>query len=146
MSGRITVWGASALLTTYFAKTSDPPPSFYLALITDIAPTPYLSGGELDEPEALDYARAEIPNNLLNWANDSSPQEVYNILPISFTTATSDWGMIRYWALCNAPVDGYNFITGELENPVLINTGDQMVFADGDLSVVLGPFFLVEEA
>jgi hypothetical protein len=29
MSGRITVWGASALLTTYFAKTSDPPPSFY---------------------------------------------------------------------------------------------------------------------
>jgi hypothetical protein len=29
---------------------------------------------------------------------------------------------------------------------VLINTGDQMVFADGDLSVALGPFFLVEEA
>lgn len=146
MSGRITVWGASALLTTYFAKTSDPPPSFYLALITDVSPTPYLSGAELAEPEALDYARAEIPNNLLNWSNDSAPQEVSNTLQVEFTTATSDWGEIRYWALCNAPVDGYNFLIGELENPVQILTGDQMVFAEGDLSVTLGPFFLVEEA
>jgi hypothetical protein len=146
MAGRITVWGASQLLTAYMGRTTEPPPNFYLALIKDIAPTPYMSGSELDEPSNVDYQRILIPNDLANWVNDSQPQEVYNVLPQQFITATSDWGKINYWALCNAVVDGYNFVVGDLENPVLLNTGDQVVFEEGDLSVALGPFFLAEEA
>lgn len=145
MPGRLTVWGASQLLTTYFIKSSTPPPNFYLALIREIAPTPYVNGSELDEPDNDDYARVQIANDTVRWANDSQPQEVYNAEPVSFTTATSDWGKIRYWALCNADVDGFNFLVGELENPLMITTGDQIVLSEGDLNVALGPFFLVEE-
>jgi len=145
MSGQITVWGAGQLLTSYFTKVTVPPANFYLALIRLVPPTPYLSGSELDEPDNDDYARIEIANDTMNWANDSTPQEIYNLLPAQFITATTDWGVLKYWALCNANVDGYNLIVGELENPVLISAGDQVVIAEGDLSVSLGPFFLTEE-
>src|SRR4029077_18960231 len=47
MPGRITVWGANQLLMSYFAKKEEPPPSFYLALIRDTAPTAYMAGSEL---------------------------------------------------------------------------------------------------
>jgi hypothetical protein len=145
MPGRLTVYGARELLTTYFAQITEPPPNFYLALIREVAPTPYMSGSELDEPDAPDYARAEVPNDLANWSNESQPQEISNALWTPFTTATSDWGKIGYWALCNAPVDGFNILVGELENPVLVEAGDDVAFEEGDLNVSLGPFFLAEE-
>jgi hypothetical protein len=145
MAGRLTLWGASQLLTTYFTRNAEPPAYFYLALVKDIAPTPYMDGSELSEPDATDYARIEIPNDLVNWTNDSVPQEIANSLDAQFITAVSDWGEIGYWALCNAQVDGYNLIVGDLENPVLIEAGDQVVIPEGDLSVSLGPFFLTEE-
>jgi hypothetical protein len=145
MPGRLTVWGAEQLLTTYFGQGTEPPPDFYLALIRETAPNPYITGSELDEPEAEDYQRVALSNDLEGWANDSQPQEIYNAVPHQFITAQSDWGMIRYWALTNAPVDGYNLIVGDLETPVLIVAGDQVSFEEGDLSVSLGPFFLIEE-
>ena len=145
MPGRLTVWGASQLLTGYFTRGTEPPPSFYLALVREIAPNPYINGSELDEPDNDDYQRIEIPNTLEYWANDSQPHEVYNVLPQQFITAITAWGKIGYWALCNAPVDGYNLIVGDLENPILVEAGDQVAFEEGDLSVSLGPFFLVEE-
>jgi hypothetical protein len=146
MSGRLTIWGASQLLTTYFTVATTPPPSFWLALVRTTPPDPYMSGSELDEPDTDDYSRIEIPNDLANWANDSQPQEIYNVLPAQYVTATADWGQIGYWALCNAQIDGYNFLVGDLENPLLVSTGDQVEISEGDLSVSLGPFFLAEEA
>jgi hypothetical protein len=145
MSGQLTVWGAGQLLTSYFTATAEPVDNFYLALIMAIPPSPYMDGSELDEPLVVDYARIAIPNDALNWANDAQPQELYNILPAQFVTASSDWGLIGYWALTNAPTDGFNFIVGNLENPVLIEAGDQAVISEGDLSISLGPFFLAEE-
>lgn len=145
MSGQLTIWGAGQLLTSYFVGTAEQPENFYLALIAAIPPSPYMDGSELDEPTAEDYARIAIPNDSLNWANDAAPQEIYNLLPAQYVTAVSDWGLIGYWALTNAPVDGNNFIVGNLENPVLIEAGDQAVIPEGDLSVSLGPFFLAEE-
>ena len=145
MSGRLTVWGANQLLTSYFTISTTPPPNFYLALIKEIAPTPYMVGSELDEPDNAEYTRVMIENDAVHWANDSQPQEIYNSLQVDFMTAITDWGTIRYWALCNAEVDGFNFLVGNLEDPVLIMTGDQLSFAEGDLSVALGPFFLTEE-
>jgi len=146
MPGRLTVWGAGQILTSYFARTTTPPPAFYLALVRNIPPTPYMSGSELDEPDNIDYARVLIENDLAHWSNSSQPQEIFNVMPSQFITATSDWGQINFWALCNADVDGYNLVVGNLDNPVVIEAGDQAVFADGDLSVSLGPFYLAEEA
>src|SRR4051812_29172239 len=145
MTGRLTVWGAEQMITTYISQRTEPPPIFYLALITDIAPTPYLDGSELNEPDSPDYARVAIDNDLVSWVNDSQPQEIANSLAITFTTATTDWGKISYWALCNAPVDGYNLLVGDMENPFVVNAGDQAQVEAGDLSLSLGPFYLAEE-
>jgi hypothetical protein len=145
MGGQLTIWGASQILMSYFSKTVEAPPDLYLALIKTIAPTPYVSGSELDEPTNTDYARVAIPNDLDAWMNESQPQEVHNLEPVEFITAVSDWGEVRYWALCNAEVDGYSLLVGKLDTPVVVTNGDQVVIEEGDLSVALGPFFLVEE-
>jgi hypothetical protein len=147
MAGRLTIYGAGELLTTFFGNdlsAKDPPGSFYLALVRLIAPTPYMSGAELDEPDASDYNRVEVPNDGYNWANLSSPQEVANQLDVSFVQAASDWGECRYWALCNAPTGGFNYLVGDLEAPILVTAGDTVMVADGDLGVSLGPFFMAD--
>jgi hypothetical protein len=147
MAGRLTLWGAGELLTTFFGNDQgpkEPPQSFYLALIRQIAPTPYMSGAEIDEPDATDYNRVEVPNDGFNWANTSALQTITNQLDVSFVQATSDWGECRYWALCNAPVDGFNYLVGDLETPILVENGDTVVVSDGDLGVSLGPFFMAD--
>lgn len=144
MPGRLTVWGASQLLTTYFSQTTTPPPSLYLALVKDVAPTPYISGSELDEPDNEDYARVAIESSLAYWFNDSTPQEIYNAQAAAFTTAVTRWGKISYWALCNAQLGGYNMLVGDLVNPVIVEIGDQPVFSPSDLSITLGPLYLSE--
>ena len=34
---------------------------------------------------------------------------------VSFITATEDWGIVRYWALCNAPDGGYLYAVGDVD-------------------------------
>jgi hypothetical protein len=145
VSGQLTVWGAGQILTSYFNATNTPPTSFYLALIRIVAPTPYMSGAELDEPTNADYARLQIENDLAHWSNTSQPQTIVNMVPAQFITATSDWGQINYWALTNAAVDGYNLLVGTLETPVLIHAGDTASFEAGDITASLGPFFMADE-
>ena len=148
MTGRPTIWGAGEILTTFFGNADlakDPPPALHLALIRSIAPTPYMSGAELDEPEATDYARVEITNDTFNWANDSQPHLVSNLVVARFVPAVTDWGECRYWALCNASVDGFNYLVGELESPILVEAGDTAEVSEGDLCISLGPFFMGED-
>ena len=104
-----------------------------------------MSGLEIDEPTVDDYARIEIPNDVDDWSNLSQPQVMSSILPVTFNTASSDWGPIGYWALCNLDAGGMCYFVGDLESPLLVETGDQVVMAEEDLSVSLGPFFLAEE-
>ena len=104
-----------------------------------------MSGAEIDEPDVTDYARVEIENDSYNWANASSPQRSRTQLAAMFLTAVTDWGECRYWALCNAPVDGYNYFVGDLEEPLLVEAGDTVQVAEGDLGVSLGPFFSADE-
>jgi len=144
VAGRLTLWGAGELLQSFFSQNVDPPPSFWLALIKDIPPTPYISGSELDEPVAAEYARVEIVNDEVNWTNDGQIQTMVCEAELSYVEALEDWGTIRYWALCNAEVEGYVYFVGEFENPEIIATGDTVEIAPGDLTVSLGPFYFVE--
>ena len=139
------MWGAGQLLTNYLSQTGAPPSSFYLALICDTPPDPYNDGTELDEPPADDYARIEIVNDRLNWSNENQTNVVMNLLPAQFITSVTDWGKINYWALCDSPVDGNNLLVGLLDTPVYVNAGDQVVIDVGDISMSLGPFFMVDE-
>lgn len=144
MSGRLTLWGAGEMLSSFFSRTATSPPVFYLALMKDIAPTSFVSGAELDEPQGGSYARAEIPNDAVYWSNESQPQVIMTMEDVSFITATEDWGIVRFWALCNAADGGYLYATGELASPYSVATGDVVVLGSGDLSVALGPFYSEE--
>jgi len=147
MAGRLTMWGAGQILRTYFSKTSEPPPNFYLALIKDLAPTPYVSGSELDEP-GLDtgYARAELPNDAASWTAEEGTLHITgNAVEVTFITAQADWGNINYWALCNADAGGYCVAVGNMEEPNYVSTGDQVVLGTDELTIELGPFFTDED-
>lgn len=145
MAGQITLWGAGQLLNTFFSQTVEPPQSFYLALVLDVAPTPFISGAELDEPTLAEYGRVEIPNDAVTWTNDGQIQVMMCEADLSFVTAIDDWGTIRYWAVCNAPVDGNIYFIGSFDDPEVISAGDTAVVSAGNLSVSVGPFFSEEE-
>lgn len=145
MAGSLTLWGAGQLLNTFFTGTAEVPTSLWLALVKDVPPTPYISGAELDEVDAEDYARLEIPNDSVHWSNDGQVQVMALDEDVSFATATSDWGVIKYWALCNASADGYNYFVGSFENPDTVLTGDVVLIPAANISVALGPFFVDQE-
>lgn len=140
MAGQLTMWGAGQIVSSFFSRVGQPPASFYLALIADVAPSPYVSGAELNEPQKDSYARIEIPNTSVHWSNASQPQIALTQADIPFVIATEDWGTIRYWALCNASVDGYVYAVGSLDTVLTVSTGDTAILSAGDLSISLGSF------
>jgi len=141
MSGQLTLWGAGEFINAVFTKTALIPNTFYLALIKDIAPTPYVSGAELDEPLGGAYARAAVPNDVATWSNAGALNITALQVTINFIAATADWGTIRYWALCNATSGGSPYFVGQLDSPQTVLTGDIARVSPGDLSCELGPFF-----
>ena len=145
MSGRITLWGAGQLMGSFFGKSSEPPDTFYLAVMRTTPPSPYVSGAELDEPDTGSYQRVAIPNNILYWSNTGQIQVSLLNATVAFTAATASWGEVRYWALCNAVLDGNAYFVGTLETPVTINNTDVLEIGAGDLGVTVGPFFAAED-
>lgn len=143
MAGRITLWGAGEILNAFFCHAENVPQAFYLAVCLDAAPTPYVSGAELDEPEVVGYSRLAIPATTGYWSNSGQPQVISTTQDLSFPTATTAWGTVRYWALCNAPVDGYVYAVGDMLS-VNVTVGSQLQLFSGDLSFSMGPFYSEE--
>lgn len=148
--GAPSLFGANQILRAYFSKAIEPPPSFWLALINEVPPNPYISGEELDEP-LLDsgYGRAEVPNDLATFGDQDQGQfhVVFNLIDINFNQAVTAWGSINYWALCDAEVGGNVIFFGkfsELDTVVEIKAGDQVQIPAQTLSIEFGPFFYDE--
>lgn len=142
MAGRITLWGASQMLQCFFTKEITPPESFYMALIKEVPPTPFVSGSEIDEPVGGGYQRVEIDNDLGYWFNDVQPQVIASGQDIAFLPATEDWGRIKHWALCDSPSGGNLYFIGSVEDAnLIVNSGNSVTIATGGLTVSLGPFF-----
>lgn len=139
MAGRITLWGAEQFLKSFFGKTVLPPDIFYLALVRNTPPSPYISGMELEEPTE-NYARIQIPNNGDFW-NDPGQKQTIVLADEVVVEAGGEWGQIRYWALCNAAEGGYLYACGSLESPQTVATGDNLTLTEGDLVITLGPFY-----
>lgn len=144
MAGRITLWGASELLTNFFQHGLTLPENFWLALTLGAAPNAYVSGAELDEPLAGNYVRLQIPATTLYWDNNGAPQTITMNKDLSFATATADWGTVRFWALCSSNVGGYVYAFGDLI-PMPVTEGMTVQVAADDLSVSLGPFYADQE-
>lgn len=145
--GRPTLWGAGEILRAFFSQAATPPPSFYLALINDVTPNPYISGEELNEPVADDYQRVEIPNDLATFGDRNTGQlhMIYNMVDVLYLTALSSWGTVGYWALCDSLTDGNVYFYGEFEDAKPVLAGDQVRIPAALLSVEFGPFFFDEE-
>jgi len=144
MVGRITMWGASEILTNFFQGGLTLPENFWLALTLGAAPNAYVSGAELDEPLGGSYGRLQLPASTIYWDNAGAPQTITMNKDLSFHTATSDWGTVRYWALCSADVGGYVYAFGDLI-PMAVSEGMTPQIAADDLSVSLGPFYADQE-
>ena len=144
MAGNLSLWGAGQMLKSFISKSATPPGSFYLALIGEIPPSTYMSGSEIDEPSAPSYQRAEIVNDIGYWAEDVQPQLMVTRNTVAYLPAVEDWGVIRYWALCDSPFGGSVYFVGKLEVAQTINAGDTAQIGAGDLAVQLGPFFGTE--
>ena len=133
---RLTMWGASQLLTTYFTMGTT---AATLQLLLGpggelIPPDPYMSqrlGARTSQPSSTTPGSRSptTPGELgqrLRAPGDATTCYLRSTIS-TFITAVSDWGQISYWALCDAQVEGgNNFIVGTLENPILVSAGDQV--------------------
>lgn len=146
MSGQLSLWGSGQINATMFGQGALPPTSYYLALITGEAPTAYVIGEELNEPETDDYARAEMPNVASNWDNADQPNVMFYSQVVQFVPAVTDWGTVSYWALCDSEMGGNVYAIGNLDTPVTINAGDQAQMDGYELNIELGPFYTSPEA
>lgn len=148
MAGRPSLWCANQILRSYFSRAITPPPTFYMALIKDIAPNPYVSASEIIEPDPIaSYERAEVPNDLAMWGDvgSSQLQRVSNILEIAFPLPSADWGQISHWALCDSPIGGNIAFYGNFSTKPYVAAGDPVIIDPELLIIELGPFYFDEE-
>lgn len=134
----ISRWGADLFTANLLGRSRPVLDTFYLALIVGNAPTAYVSGEQLAEPpDGSGYVRGVIPNDADTWAlGDHSVAS--NAVALLYPAATTAWGRVRYWALCNAPVGGYVVAFGAL-SPLLVDTGDVVRINVGALQLQLIP-------
>lgn len=107
--------------------------SYYLALIPELEPGFSSTGETIVEPTAGDYARAEIVNESSAWSVNN--QSLTNTYEVQFLTATSPWGTIRYWAICDEPVGGRVFFVGEMTDLVYVDTGGTVIMDPGTITL-----------
>jgi len=101
--------------------------------------TPADDGTNITEPVGGSYARESITNDVTNFAAASSGSKT-NVLAITFTTATGDWGTITHWVLYDTSVAK---IWGTLDDgagapqPRAVYNGDTFSFPTGQLRITL---------
>jgi|SRR5690606_2978886 len=132
MSGFLTVSGADYFLGTFSAK-EPVVSSYYIALIGSSPPGITSDGNDIDEPEDDSYVRAELVNQDGNWLVQHST--LSNTVEVSFPIAVSDWGEIRYWAVCDSYESGRALWVGEFANSFFIGEDDQLVLPVGSISL-----------
>lgn len=136
MTGRITKAGAEYFIATLFGQTQEPAESYWVGLAGTISPTIFANGSELNEPDSIGsgYVRKEIPNNVASWASTGDGLVRSNNVALTWPAATTDWGQIKYWALCSAEIEGLIYAYGSLTTPVDVNPTDIVVLGVGQLA------------
>lgn len=132
MSGAPSQDGADYLLNL-FSNSEQAVPFYYIALVTGDQPGITGSGDELDEPPYEDYARAELENISGNWSVVDGL--LTNMIEIAFPIPASDWGEIRYWAICDDYSAGRMLYSGRIDDPIDITVGDQPILPAGAVTI-----------
>lgn len=141
MSGVVTVAGARYFQRILFGQSEEPHSSYWIAL-TKSMPTVFNVADELDEVDIPDsgYARIEIPNDG-EWWKDSVSISRTNAQDLIFDSALTDWGTIKYWALCSQEDGGDVFSYGNLEVALDVRALDRVVIQTGSLSFALNVLY-----
>lgn len=123
MSGQLSNYGLQYVAQVLFGQAIPPAPLYYIAL-TNLPPTPASDGTNLDEPTAADYQRATIQNDTDHWTQ-SGYSTMFNSQIIQFPIPTTDWGLVKYYALLDDLQEGNVIASGLLKQAQTIVTGDQ---------------------
>jgi hypothetical protein len=107
--------------------------SYHVALIGPVAPGLTAGGYELEEPQAANYIRAQMPNDSAAWAVLHGG--IQNVEELSFTIADEDWGEIQYWAVCDSAEGGRVFWIGEFSEPFYVQEGQQVTIPESALTL-----------
>jgi hypothetical protein len=91
-------------------------------------------GSGLAEPSGNAYARVTLPKSY--W-NDASGGSKDNGTVIEFTQATGSWGTITHVCLFDAITSGNLLLSGALDTPVAIVSGDIFRFPITTLAITL---------
>lgn len=129
----ITNYGASLASNVLLGKAISSPSTLYIALAT-ASPNATSTGLSLNEPSGGSYARASVVNNAASWTFDGY-NTMSNTSAINFPTATSFWGRIGYWALCDAASAGNVIAYGTLNPVAVVSSGDTVIIAANSLSL-----------
>jgi hypothetical protein len=84
------------------------------------------------------YARYTLNPSATNWLDPVATNGICtNLVALSYTKATADWGWISGVAICDSASYGAGnvLIWGTLTTPKLIGNGDTFSFGSGDISV-----------
>lgn len=136
MSGLLTVDGADYLLRLF---SGDPAVSdYHVALVGPAKPGITTAGAELDEPIETSYARGVITAQSGAWYvyNGSMTSD----LVVTFPLASSNWGQIHHWAICDAEEGGRVFWIGDFIQPFFVSESDQLTLPPGAISLGLDLF------
>jgi hypothetical protein len=106
-----------------------PGSTLYLSLYT-VAPTEDGGGTECSGGA---YARVAVTNDLTTWPAAEGGGKA-NGITLSFPTPTATWGTVEAWGLHDHITDDSLVLWDLLDSEVVIDTGDTVEFAAGDLS------------
>ncbi len=125
------------ILEYWFAGTALPNTPSHIGLFTT-NPADDGTGGV--EVTGGSYAREAYARNGTNWGSSTAgaPSTISNLIAVTFTTATANWGTVTGWGYFTAVSAGTLLFFAALDTSKAVNSGDTAEFAIGDLTAQLG--------
>lgn len=125
------------ILENWFAGTVLPNTPSHIGLFTT---TPADTGAGGVEVTGGSYAREAYAKNGTNWGSSAAgaPSTIQNLVAITFTTATANWGTVASWGYFTAITAGTLLFFAVLDTSKAVNNGDTAEFAAGGLVAQLG--------
>lgn len=135
MGSGITDFGKQVWLDAMFGI--GPLPTGYYTALCVAEPGPAMDGDILAdlEPAGSDYHRQHIALGNTRWA--TSDDYVTTIIDLPFGLASTDWGQITHYALCDNPISGQVYCWGEFLNPVNVQSGYFVSVPAGGIVIAL---------
>lgn len=130
----ITYTQANTILDEYFGKvTPTIPNTYYMGISTTSIQN---DGTGVTEPSDVGYARVEVPNTKVSFAN-SSNGSLTNALEFEFPESQVSWGIITDFFLAGSSSGTDIKVFGKLANSRTVETGTVLVLEPNALQINL---------